>query len=558
MDAPTGASEPRAPAPRAWAVALAALVPVLGLGVALAAPAVAWRHLGTVKAAVAVAGTMLLAAGWALDRAGRGHVAARTRDGLLLSLGLLAGLCWWNLGLFHRDHYVHEWDTYHYYMGAKYFSEVGYARLYRCTVVADAQDGYFDPGRERTARDLETNRLVSAGELAAEPERCTAHFSPERWAAFKRDLALFRAQLGPRRWPDAQRDHGFNATPVWLMLGRGLASTGPVSRPRMLALALIDPGLLLGMWAVAWWGFGWRATSIALLYWGTNHPAFWGWTGGAFLRQDWLLFTVFGVALLRRGQAGAAGAAIGVAGLLRVFPWLLVGGLALKAAWEVWERRSLAPLVERRRFAAGFALALLVLVPAASMANGGWSVWPAFAANSAKHATTPAVNYVGLKSLVSYDHEQRVGRLAMHGLEDDVFRIWRAARARVLSERRLVLLAAVIALIALLALAVRRQPDWVAAVLGVGLIPVLGDVSCYYYSVLLAFGFIAMAHPPVGIALVGLAALTWWIQAFPWLNDTRYAAVSAAVLAFVALAGVCVWRSASAAIASSPAGSREG
>jgi hypothetical protein len=522
-----------------------AIAPAAALAaLAQAAPGLVWRHTDNVKAAVALAGTILLVAGWALDRAGRPHANARTRDTLLLSLALLAGLCWWNLGLFHRNRYIHEWDTYHYYMGAKYFPELGYLRLYHCTVVADAEHGLIDASGQRTVRDLENNRVVSARSLAAEPERCTRHFTAARWAAFKDDLTWFRERIAAWRWPRAQQDHGFNATPVWLILGRGLTATGPASDRQMLALTLIDAGLLVGMWGAAAWAFGWRATCVALLYWGTNFPAFWGWTGGGFLRQDWLLLSVLGLALLRRGHPAPAGAAIAVAGLLRVFPWLIVGGLGLKACWAIWERRSLAPLAEYRGFATGFALALLLLVPAAAMVNGGWDVWRGFIANSAKHASTPAVNYMGLRSLMAYDHDRRVTVLAGHGLEDDAFRIWRAARVRVLSERRPLFLAAAATLICLLALGVRRQPDWIAAVLGVGLVPILTEISCYYYGLLLAFGFIGAGWPPVGVALVGLAALTWLLQSVPGSSDTIYASISAAVLGFVVLASAVSWWSA--------------
>jgi hypothetical protein len=522
-------------------IVLAAVPATFFAAWALGAPSFGWRHITHLKAAIAVAGALLLAWDWSLHRAGRAQAFARTRDGLLLALALLAGLSWWNLGLFHRGHYVHEWDTYHYYMGAKYFPELGYLRLYHCTVVADAQEGHLDATGTRTTRDLENNRVVSAEALAADAERCTRHFAPARWAEFKRDLAWFRAFIGPRRWPEAQRDHGFNATPVWLMLGHLLASTGPVSSSQMLALTAIDAGLLLAMWAAAWWGFGWRATGVAVLYWGTNYPAFWGWTGGGYLRQDWLFLCVLGLALLRRGFPGSAGAALAAAGLLRVFPWAIVGGLALGMCWQIWERRSLSSLAPYRRFAVGFALAVVALVPAASATNGGWGVWPAFVANSAKHASTPAVNNVGLPSLISYDHDRRVGRLAAHGLEDDAFRIWRENRARVFSERRPLFLVAVAVLIAVLAFAVRRQPDWIAAILGVSLMPLVADLACYYYALFLVFGFLALDHRGVGVALVALAAATWFVS-FEWSSETRFAAISAAVLGFVIAVNACMWR----------------
>jgi hypothetical protein len=59
------------------------------------------------------------------------------RDGLLLGLGFTTALCWWNLGDFRAGGDVHVWDTYHYYMGTKYFREVAYDRLYACVALAE-------------------------------------------------------------------------------------------------------------------------------------------------------------------------------------------------------------------------------------------------------------------------------------------------------------------------------------------------------------------------------------------------------------------------------------
>ena len=61
------------------------------------------------------------------------------RRGALAVLGLTAAACWYNGGKFHFDEYVHTWEVYHYYMGAKYFPELAYTRLYDCSVVADQE-----------------------------------------------------------------------------------------------------------------------------------------------------------------------------------------------------------------------------------------------------------------------------------------------------------------------------------------------------------------------------------------------------------------------------------
>src|SRR5262249_46933534 len=148
---------------------------------------------GSVKAAVSVAGTLLL--GFVAVQRTRGRAPGRVADGLLGALGALAAACWWNLGSFHHPGFGHASETYHYLVGAKYFPELGYANLYRCTAIADAESGRRAEVEGRYARDLDTHLLVPAAELLREPERCKERFSPERWRAFRRDVAAFRGRL---------------------------------------------------------------------------------------------------------------------------------------------------------------------------------------------------------------------------------------------------------------------------------------------------------------------------------------------------------------------------
>src|SRR6185369_15389521 len=109
--------------------------------------------------------------------------------------------------------FVHTSDFYHYYIGAKYFPELGYTRLYACSAEAEIADGRVEEVRGRQMRDLETNALVPAAEIAAHPDACPSRFSPERWENFRHDVRYFREAMGPPLWLSSQLDHGFNATP---------------------------------------------------------------------------------------------------------------------------------------------------------------------------------------------------------------------------------------------------------------------------------------------------------------------------------------------------------
>ncbi len=488
-------------------------------------------QMSAIKLIVALSGMLLLSWGRILRRLRRPESSKRLRDGILLALGLFAALCWWNLFEFHFPSYLHTWDVYHEYVGSKYFAELGYTRLYRCTTIADAEDGVGPGG---AIRDLTTNELESSAPVLLEPARCTQHFTSERWSAFKHDVAWFRDRMTPRVWAAVKQDHGYNATPVWGMVGSALAQGAPASRRQLLLLTLIDPLLLLAMWGCVVWAFGWRTACVALVYWGTQYPADFSWNGGAYLRQDWLALSVIGLCLLRRQRSAAGGFALAWASLLRLFPAVIVSGIILKAAARMWRRRTIALSAEDKRFALGFALAILVLVPVSAVAMGGWSAWGGFFENTSKHANTPLTNDMGLKTVVSYEASTRARVFV--GLEEHPFEAWKLARRHVFEERRFVFVVMVLGFVLLLARAVARgEEDWVAALLGIGVIVMAIEVTCYYYSILLAYAFLWTRRETVGIALCGLAAVSQAVPMILTWSDDRFTAISVVVIAFIVM-----------------------
>ena len=176
-------------------------------------PGLRGTTLAVVKSLVALAGMALFVAGMLRP------AETRTRRRLLIALSLLSALCWWNLGTFNHGRYLHDWESYHYYLGSKYFDELDYTRLYACTAVADVEDGLESAVSSRKIRDLATNRVVTTTSLIENPNLCKSHFDADRWEAFRQDVGWFRGQVSPSYWAQAQRDHGYNATPLWTTLG---------------------------------------------------------------------------------------------------------------------------------------------------------------------------------------------------------------------------------------------------------------------------------------------------------------------------------------------------
>ncbi len=497
--------------------------------------------------ALALAGGALLAWG-ALG----GAAAGRRFDRLLALAGVVAALTYFNFGAFHFGNYVHAWDTFHYYVGAKYFRELGYDRLYECVAVADAHEPELAARvARRRITNLRTNVLESSREILAHPERCTERFTAARWAEFRHDVAWFRGRENATRWEELSTDHGYNATPVWNVAGSLLANLAPASDSLVLALTSLDVVYFGAMLTVAAWAFGWRAVAAALLVFATYFPCRFFWTGGAFLRWDWLFYTVAAVACLKRGKPWLGGLALGYAALLRIFPGLLAAGPALALAIAVvrglrpgsegtW-RGALGlalraePARSHLRFLAGAALAAALLLPLGAVVAGGPGAYRAFVANTLKHKATPLTNNMGLRTVLTY-RPSEVGRHLVSDAESDPWLRWKRARLAAWERSKPLAAALLVGLLALLGRAVARHPEpWLAAALGTVVIAFAVELTSYYYAFLFVPALLWSRWRWAGPLLLALCAFSQLVSLAPlpgmstW-RDEQYTWISLATL----------------------------
>ena len=496
-----------------------------------------YQYAAALKALLALLALVLLAWWYFEERRPRPR-ARRTRNVALAGLGFLCLLGWANFGQFHfGGGYVHYHEFFHYYLGSKYLPELGYTGLYDCVTAVDLEDGRAPDVANRWIRDLTTNELRRGSESFRIASDCRQRFTtPGRWDAFRADVAWFRSHVSAQKWNDLLTDHGYNATPVWSVAGSLLANTGPASSRQIWTLALIDPVLLGVMAALIWWAFGWQVLCVALVWWGTNYPARYNFTGGAFLRQDWLLLAIAAICFAKRRWMWASGFALTWSALLRIFPGFLAIGLALGIVVEMWRTRSLRPAPGHLRFAGGALLALALIFPLSFLAGGpdhsGLAGWRGFYQNSEKLLSTPLTNHVGLPVVLSFDPSTRAVRLQEYWL-DSPWDMWKDARRRVLGERRALYYACVVGFLVLLGAAARSQEEWVVLVLGIGAIPILSELTSYYYSILLGLAFLWPRHQIAGIGLAATALLTALVPAVLAADDDRYTAISAIIVLFV-------------------------
>jgi hypothetical protein len=455
---------------------------------------------------------------------------------LLGILGVLGFLAYFNFGAFHFGGiYVHLWDTFHHVLGAKYADELQYDLLYECVTVADAEEpGGAAAARARQVIDLRTNHISAGEDVLAHPERCRDRFSKARWADFKRDVGFFRARFPEADWQRVTLDHGFNASPVWLFVAHPLVGRGPMTGTRLAVLSAIDPVLMVAGFVAVAWAFGAAPAALAAVVWGTYFPARLWWTGGAFLRWDWLAALLAGVALCRRGRSYAGGALLGYSALSRVFPVLALAGALL--AWLVarLRRRAVDPAV--RRVLLGALGAAAILVPLSAAVRGP-RMWQAFARNLSKHTSVASPNRMGLGVLVAFDPETR-----FRALPDgpDIRQRWESAQDSTLRGRRAIWIVLAAAGAGAVALAVREQPAWAACLLGLLLVPLFRPLACYYYAFVAALPLLAEQSLEAGGIAVALALASGIVARFSEFGmDEQYAAQSLLVMLTFAYAASC-------------------
>lgn len=504
------------------------------------------RNADAVKLGLALAGALLFAWGYVLKRRGAPTRHQRLRDVLLLVFGILSFTGYYNWGHYHFEHRIHHYEFFHYFVGAKYFPELGYTRLYECANVAEAEQGFRRRVELRRIRDLTKNELVPAKYVLEDPERFktgfTRPFTPQRWEEFKNDIAYFRNRAGPSEWERMVQDNGYNPSPVWNMTGALLANLGPASGSLIDGfLGWIDPALVVIAFGFITWAFGWRVASIAAIFFGTNAPALYFWTGGGYLRQDWFLWAMVGICFLKRGKPALGGASLAVSTLLRVFPAGFFVGIGLRILWILFRERRL----DRTgiRIVVGAALAVALLIPASSMVAGGFSAWPSFLRNTAKHAGTPLTNDMGLRTVLSFRWETRQ-KMSYDPNLVDPYHAYKEARRQAFRGMfgMPLFIVLVAAYFALLFRGVRREMEWwVLAAFGFGVIAISLELTCYYYSFLTAAAFLGEKRDEIPIGLLLLSAVTQMVVFATYYYDIRYTLESVVVIAFVVWATWICW-----------------
>ena len=470
----------------------------------------------------------------------------RRLAGILLAAAAI--FCYFNGFRYTYPPYWHHSDLFHYYMGAKYFPELRYDGLYRCTAIAQDQLGTvgwrnvasgqrFRLDMSREVRDPDKrirnlggdNLLMPVTTVLEHPEWCTSRFSPDRWNAFKADVTFFRVVADRPYWEEMQRDHGYNPPPAWMILGSALARLRPASAGYMQFLASFDMLYLAGAFAMIWWAFGWRVFAVAAVFWGCQAAAPGSWTAGAFLRHDWFFYLIASACLARKRYFGLAGAAIVYAGLLRIFPALVLFGWLMVMGAFLIRRGRLAR--SHRDALVGGLLAVAVIVPLSLYLVGAGSYREFYDHTLRIHDRAALTNHMGLPVVLSHEFGGAAGSGRMEYRVDptlaDPFEAWKRMRTERYQTYKWLGVAIIAISGAFFGWVVRRiRLLWVGGCLGQVFIILLTQLTSYYYSFLTLSALLTRARRGLEVPLFAFVVLSQIIcWALRW-NDDRYAALT--------------------------------
>jgi len=396
-----------------------------------------------------------------------------------------------NLGTFRGGGFVHSGDMFHYYLGTKYFKELGYSELYNAVLVADTEQGN-ELARIPFYTDLKTYQNTQRQKLLEDVDRVRSLFSQERWSAFKDDVTFFKSITGSPGSPDLiflLMDHGYNGSPVSTFILGNIANVVPVTQLQL--LAFLDVFLVLAMGALVFRTFGFEMGALFSVYFCVNVLNPYDFISGCFLRYDWLFFIVVAVCLLERGRYASSAFFLALATTIRIFPAVLFYGMAVIAFKQVRATGLVDAKLKRFILTAGVTGAVLFFLPSVSLGSVV-QPWKEFSEKIAFHDRGVYVNHLGLRGIALFEpsHLSLEGFVEAYksSLSNDIVRNWQDVKEAEFQQKKpAILFASLLVLVGLTAVIWKRERETEAMLWPLLLVYAASYPAHYYYAFLCLF-----------------------------------------------------------------------
>ena len=398
---------------------------------------------------------------------------------------MVSFLCYFNFGIWHFPNRVHQWDTFHYYVGSKYFKELSYDRLYECVAVADSEaPGLRRRVELRKVMNLRTNMMEGTQQILAHPERLQGSLLDAALGGFQERRRPFPGQArrqalgGGADRPRLQRLAGLEHPgddagehrpgvgqanrradldgsavhrravadePVGVRLADDMRRAGGVRHEFPVTL-LLDGRRL-------------PALGLAVLFRGRDLPGEEGPTvAGRLLPRLFDAAAHLPGVRVHGADPGGAAADVGDArarrsalaagtrprladrhhdkGVEKNVPELVWNVLRIYKPKPLTTVRELFSRVDRRYLSlfGGAALAIATLVPISFATSSGIAGYKAFKFNTNKHKETPLTNHMGLRTVVTYSPSE-AGRSLQNSRLEDPWGTWKRAKVATFKRR---------------------------------------------------------------------------------------------------------------------------
>ncbi len=368
--------------------------------------------------------------------------------------------------------------SYHYFLGSKYFSELGYYGLYRYTLLADKESSTPRLRDIKQIRHLEDlSRIPAAQAIEKAKKEKDDYFSEARWFEFKQDWRLMAR--GSATWERKLNDHGFNPPPFWNFIPGIIAQHVNTSDSTLyMAVRLVDLTVFLVLLCAVAYFTG--LDNALLCYIFVNAAVVLYYPHGfvdTYFQFQWLNFMILTMIFYRTGRVKLAGVSLAYSAMVRIFPLVLVAGPGI-----IWLRK----LIHDRKlpkketsFLISFSVACIIFFLIGLTQGKGFESTKQFVRNITFHADAIKFdsNKFGLKRLMSVNLSRPFERA---GKED---------RPENFKNNRNTYYLFWVLLVGLNVAAIYFKSDddaWVIP-LSIGLIFALMTTSRYYYLMLLIF-----------------------------------------------------------------------
>lgn len=294
---------------------------------------------------------------------------------------------------------LHMWGVYHYYLGSKYFDELGYNDLYEQMVIADWQ-GKKRYRKLKVIRDLHDYRHKPIKDYRTLPR--SEKWTDARWAEFRRDVDYLSRRAGRKTSEGVLADRGYNPPPSYTLVAGFINNTFDIRKiDSQTVLVGFDLLFLFIALTVSIRAYGWNRSFLVfcafVAFYGNERRIF-----GQIWVYDYFAASWIAMSMYRLKRYQSAGAALAYAAAVRVFPGVFFVGPIVASLPEIARTRR----VPRHLFQFLLGGALVgSLMLGASTARYGTDAWESWAEkikiHSYHHET--GSRRVGIQQLFALD-----------------------------------------------------------------------------------------------------------------------------------------------------------